>query len=459
MVFVLALVTLTSMLDRQLPTLLVGPIKQSLAISDTQFGLLQGLAFALFYSALGVPFGRLVDHTNRRNLILGALLLWSSMCLLAGFAATYWQLFVTRLGVGVGEAALAPAAYSMIADCFATRERGRAIGGYYLSLALGAGISILVGGVVLPLLPADGLDVPPFGRLPPWRLMFVLAGLPGLLIAPMLLTIKEPVRREADGARLADQVGSLGDFPRYLRQHAATSVCTVMLLAMVSLVGYSNLAWAPAFFERSFKIAVSHSGPVLGLILCSGGVAGALTSGILSDRWVQVGIKAARFKVVLWASVLMFPAAMAWALVPWPLLSYLLLAVAVVGASLAQAAGPTIIQEIVPNRMRGQAVASYLLIAGITGLGLGPAVPGLLTDHLFHNPQALGPALAVVAFAGALVAMVAAALGIKPYARSWAAVVGTASESTSRAGCDAFHGEQEGAAATSVLHVRTTRNN
>jgi len=426
-VSVLMLVTLSSLLDRQLPTLLVEPLKRSFALSDTQFSLLQGSAFAIFYTVMGIPFGRMVDHANRRNLILFGLVLWSIMTVLAGLVDSYWQLLVTRIGIGIGEACLAPAAYSIIADYFPAHRRARAITTYYLSLTLGAGASMIVGGLILPLLPPDGLSIAFIGTLLPWKLMFIIVGLPGLLLTPLILTIREPVRREVGSATTVVEKSSVGDFLRHVWQHRMTFLCVISSASAIGIVGWANMSWAPTFFERRFGISVASSGPLLGMILMLAGLGGSILSGFLSDRWIKRGVTAARFRVTTLAWIITLPASIAWPLVPSATLSYILLLVTFLGVILSQAANPVVIQEIVPNRMRGQAIAGYLLVAGLVVMGFGPTAPALLTDHLFHDEHALGPALALVAILSGLIGPLASWYGLRPYERSWMSIVGATS--------------------------------
>jgi len=180
---ILFLVTVLSQMDRQLPTLLVAPIRAEFGISDTAFSILQGYAFAIVYTLAGIPLGRLVDRTHRRNLILAGLLFWSAMTVFSGLSTTYSQLFVARMGIGIGEAVLAPAAYSIIADYIAPARRGRALAVYYMSIGIGSGASLFIGGLILQALPSEDFEGPLFGHMDNWRWMFIFAGVPGFLVA------------------------------------------------------------------------------------------------------------------------------------------------------------------------------------------------------------------------------------------------------------------------------------
>jgi MFS family permease len=417
---VLFVVTLFSQLDRQLPALLVKPIRHAFGISDTGFSLLQGYAFSIVYTLGGLPFGRLVDRTNRRNIILGGMLIWSVMTILAAFAQTYWQLFGARMGVGIGEACLAPAAYSIIADYVPEARRGRALGAYYVSLAIGSGASLFLGGLLLRLAPAHGVVLPLVGALPPWKLVFVLAGTPGLIIAFLLLAVREPARRDTARLDVGGDHGSIGEFLSYLGRHAATFSRLLTYPAVLAVVGYGVLAWAPALYERRFGMPPKSSGLIIGALVAAAGLTGTLTSAFLSDRWANSGVPAARLRVTLVGWAVIIPGAIAWPLVGDARLSFLLLALTVGSISLAQSAAPAAIQEVVPNRMRGQAVAVYLLIAGFLGIGLGPTAVAMVTDHLFHSDSALPQSLALVSAPMALIGLWLSWSGLKPFARTQA---------------------------------------
>jgi MFS family permease len=422
----LFVVTLFSQLDRQLPALLVKPIRHAFGVSDTAFSLLQGYAFAIVYTLAGLPFGRLVDRANRRNLILIGLILWSVMTMLAGFAQSYWQLFATRMGVGIGEACLAPAAYSIIADYVPETRRGRALGLYYVSLAIGSGASLFLGGLIYRLTPTHGLVLPLVGLLPAWKLMFLVAGAPGLAIAFLVLAVREPVRRDAARLNLGRDEGSVGEFLAYLRRHAGAFSRVLSYPAILAIVGYGVLAWAPALFERRFSIPPKSSGLILGALVAAAGLVGTLISAFLSDRWAAKSVPAARLRVTLVAWGLIIPGVVAWPLVGEARLSFALLAVTVGALAIAQAAAPAAIQEIVPNRMRGQAVAVYLLIAGLMGIGFGPTAVALITDHVFHSDAALPKSLALIGAPMALIGLWLCWSGLKPYARTEAELAGGA---------------------------------
>ena len=186
---------MVAFIDRQILSLLIQPIKEDLGITDTQIGLLAGLAFAIFYSFIGIPIAKLADKQNRVTIISLGVALWTFMTALCGLTKTYFYLFLARIGVGVGEAALSPAAYSMIADYFPKEKLGRAIGIYVIGLYLGAGIAMLVGSAVISLVSSlPPIDLPYYGNIKPWQLTFLLVSIPGILVLLLMLTVNEPQR-------------------------------------------------------------------------------------------------------------------------------------------------------------------------------------------------------------------------------------------------------------------------
>lgn len=425
---ILFLVTVLSQLDRQLPTLLVGPIRAEFGINDTQFSILQGYAFAVVYTFAGIPLGRLVDRGHRRNLIVVGLLFWSAMTVCSGLATSYWQLFGARMGIGVGEAVLAPAAYSMIADYVAPERRGRALAIYYMSIGIGSGASLFIGGLVLQAMPAQGLEAPLVGHLESWRWLFLLAGAPGIVVAGLLFTVREPVRRDlAAGTKYAEQP-PIADVIAYLRSNSATFSRVLIYPSILAVIGYGSLAWAPTLMQRRFDMATSESGQLIGIIIAVCGTVGTLISGWLSDYWHNRGVKSARFRVTLAGQLVLLPTVATWSLMPNPTLACVLLGAALIGLAIAQTAAPPAIQEVVPNRMRGQMIAIYLLFGGLLGIGLGPTLVALITDHVFQDDAMIHWSIAVSAAPMALLGLWLCWSGQAPYAATQARLLNDTSD-------------------------------
>lgn len=414
--------------------MLIAPLRAEFGISDTGFSVLHSYAFALSFTLMGLPLGRLVDSHNRRNLILAGLLFWSTATALFAFGSSYSALVLARVGVGIGEAVLAPAAFSLIADLVPPQRRGRALGVYSVSIAVGSGASLLLGGLLMAVIPAQGLTISGLGELSAWRVAFLAAALPGLPLALLwLTTVQEPARRSDTGPGLAmPEQPSVADFIRHMRRQPATFARLLVYPTVLSFLGYSSLAWAPALFERSHGLAPAQSGVTLGLGVAATGTVGMLLGGYLSDRWFVRGVPAARLRVALAGVALTVLPAVLWPLVQGAQTAFALLFVLVFGISVAQSAVPTSVQAVFPNRLRGLAVGSYLLLSGLLGIGLGPTAVALVTDRVFHDDLALPYAIALTAGPAALFGLWLLATGLAPYARTHATLHATvpASHST-----------------------------
>src|SRR5215472_14451041 len=250
--------------DRSILGLLVEPMRADLGISDTQFSLLSGAAFAVFYVVMGLPMGWLADHTNRRNLIVLGMLLWSCMTAGGACARTFAQLFFTRIWVGIGEATLTPAALSIISDSFPRSRRQLALGFYMSGVAIGSGLAYLVGGTLIDRVSRlPHFDLPLIGLVSPWRATFLVVGLPGILLAALILLIKEPQRRErrsdpADPAQTADRAqtgptGSLTEAARFVFiTHRRTFLPVFVAFGGLTLHSVSLQAWLPTYYVRAF---------------------------------------------------------------------------------------------------------------------------------------------------------------------------------------------------------------
>ncbi|RME64203.1 MAG: MFS transporter, partial [Alphaproteobacteria bacterium] len=285
----LMLAYIASYVDRQILAQLVGPIRADLGISDTQFSLLHGLAFAVFYTLMGIPIARLADRHSRRAIVATGVTFWSVMTALCGMAGSFWQLFLARIGVGVGEAALSPAAYSMISDLFPKERRGAALGLYSTGVFLGIGFAFIIGAVVIARFAGlQAVELPIVGAVRPWQVVFFVVGFPGVLIGALLLTLREPVRRDSVGAAPAQQ-STLADLLAFLKLNRLTILGHFLGFSTITLVFNAIITWAPAYFDRIHGIAVQDSGTGLGLIVVVFGTAGIFSGGLLSDRLLRRG--------------------------------------------------------------------------------------------------------------------------------------------------------------------------
>jgi MFS family permease len=420
---VLMVVYVFSFMDRQILGLLVGPIKRDLEISDTQFSYLMGLSFAVFYTFFGIPIGRLADTVSRRGLIVTGLVLWSLMTAGCGLASRYWHFLLLRMGVGVGEASLSPAAYSLISDTFPRHRLATAISVYSTGIYLGTGLSYLIGGLVVRWVGAEPyLTMPLIGQMRSWQIVFFALGLPGVLLSLVFVTVKEPVRR---GVRrvVAEQgekapVASLATVGAFLATNWKTLLCHNVGFALLSLSSYGTTSWIPAFFHRTHGWEAANVGVVYGAIVAIFGPAGIVFGGWLADRLARGGITASKMYVGLLAAVIWVPTGITYLLVPSGTVAMVLIAPTVFFVAMPFGVAPAAIQEMMPNTMRGQASAIYLFVVNLIGLGIGPSAIAWTTDFGFHDEAMLKYSILIVTIAAHTVATVLLWLGIRQFRHS-----------------------------------------
>ena len=417
---VLCLVTACAFVDRQLIYLFVEPLRRTLHLTDTQLSLIQGLAFVVFYTFMGVPLGRLVDRHNRRNLIILGVLVWSVMTMLGGFAQDFWTLFAARAGVGVGEAILGPAAYSLLADYFEPGKRGRAIAIVALSATVGSGGSFLIGGLVLQVIPGDALvHAPLVGDRFGWQLAFMVAGAPGLLIALTMLAIREPARQEK--ARPVEG-GAAAALRPYVRRYGRLLLGAFATNSLLMLNAYGVAAWMATYFIRRFEMPPSKVGYAVGIVSIVAAVVGGSAGGAISD-WLGQRRVGGRFDIYIICTLLGLPLLASWTFAPDPLLAMVLLTGVLGTLNLAACTTPTILQEVAPNELRGLVLGSYNVVQGVVAAGLGPISIALVTDQVLRDPSAVGLSIPLVTVPMVLIVVVLALALRRPYARTRAEII------------------------------------
>ena len=375
--------------------LLVGPIRESFQISDTQYSLLAGLAFSLFYAIMGLPLARIADRSSRRNLIVAGIAVWSFMTADCGLANGYWSLFVARVGVGIGEATLGPAAYSMIADYFPKSILGRALSVYMIGVTLGSGFAYMLGGAVVGYVEDMGtIMVPVVGEIEGWQLTFFVVGIPGLLVSLLMLTtVREPARTGI----VAPEAVPVSEVADYLWQRRRAYGGHILGISIFIMVVYALNLWGPTYFIRTFGYTRPEAGWVFGLVMIGSGTVGLLLAGTLSDRLVSKGIHDAYVKIILFSMVAMIPSAATLAFLESDLLAIVFMSLAVFFSAFQGGLAGGTLQLMTPNRMRGQVMAVYGLSSNLIGLGLGPTVIAMTTDYVFGYDEAIGKSIALCA--------------------------------------------------------------
>ena len=392
--------------DRVLLGVMAMPIKLDLGLSDSQLGLLGGTAFAIFYATLGVPIAWLADRRSRTWIITIALALWSGFTALCGLAGNFAQLFLARLGVGVGEAGGVAPSYSLIADYFPSHQRARALGVYSFGIPIGSAIGLAFGGVI-----ATTFD---------WRVAFLSMGVAGLLLAPIFrLLVREPERGGFDRSGAAPRP-AIGEAARLLRGKP-----TFWLLsfgsAMASTASYGISFWIPSFYVRSFGLGLSEIAFIYAGLILVGGISGSWLGAWLGDRFGPAR-PSAYFIIPLVALLVSVPFFVGAVLTSSLWLSIALLLVPTALGSMGFGTILTVVQQVVPASLRTTSSALFLLINNLIGLGLGSAILGLVSDVLHRSlgSESLRYALLV----GSLFYLAAASLymlAARRVARDWVA--------------------------------------
>ena len=322
-VAVLNLAYVFSFIDRQILSLLVVPIRRDLHISDTQMSFLMGISFALFYTLFGLPIGRLADSRSRRNIITAGVVSWSLFTAGCGLASSYVRLFLMRIGVGVGEAALSPPAYSLLSDYFAPHRRALALSVYGVGIFVGGGLALILGGIIVPHTSAGGIITLPLIGVSvfPWQLTFFIIGLPGLFVAALVRTIDEPERRE----RKAVLTPPISTTIAYIREHRTMFACHHLAVSMMAVAAYAGAAWIPTFLIRTYGWSAGQAGLVFGAEVSLFGSLGILAGGWFCDSLARRGYRDAHFRVGLTVCVLVLLPALFYPVMPSSKLALILL--------------------------------------------------------------------------------------------------------------------------------------
>jgi MFS family permease len=391
-VLLLHLAYVCSFVDRTLLSMLVVPIKADLGISDTQMSLLIGAAFSVFYVIAGIPISRLSDRYSRRNVIITGIVLWSLATCSGALAFSFATLFLLRVLVAVGESALSPGALSMLSDLFPRARLSMATGIYSAAVFVGTGLAMVAGGALIDTLTlSGGLSMPLFDHLRPWQAVFLLVGVPGLVVAAlMLFTLREPPRAQA-----AVSVPGFGEFIQHVVRHRGVYLRLTVAANMFSLMGFAASSWLPAYFHRAFALTNTEIGAKLGITITAGGALGAVAGGLLVSALYNKH-KDAVCLIGMAAAVGSFLFGIGVPLVDDANLAFLLVFPAYFFKCLPNGIALAAIALITPSRMRAQSIALFLLFDSLIGLGFGPTAVALLTDFIFRDEALVGQALATV---------------------------------------------------------------
>ncbi len=414
--FVLLLGFTFSFVDRQVLNLLVEPIRQDLNVSDTQISFLQGFAFAITYVLASVPIGRMVDRLNRVRIMIWGVLAWSATTIACGLSRNYWQLLIARSGVGAGEATLSPAAWSVLADYFPPDRLSRPISVYLMGPYIGAGIAMIAGAEVLDFTrEVSSIQVPVLGALAPWQLTFIAVGLPGILVAALIATIREPVRTGRKEADLV--VPSWGEVWAQVRANKRVYIALHLGVPFIVVMLYGLQSWTPTIMVRVYEWDLADAGRAYGVIALVTGSAGVLSGPSLARLLQQRGRSDAPLLVAMLgaASATLFLTAI-------PLQSTAIGALICVGGASFSVTLPlalitSAMQLVTPNEMRGVINGAYVVTTNVIGLALGPTLVAACTDYVFADPLAVARSLGVVSLVVGPIAVGLLYSGVAAYRR------------------------------------------
>lgn len=391
---ILFLAGILSVIDRSAINLLVDPLKADLGITDEQIGLLQGLAFGLFYACMGVPMGMAADRFSRRNLIAFGITVWSLATIYSGLARSFGELFTARLLVGFGEAALSPAAISLIADLFRPERRGRPIAVFMTGQGLANGLAISVTGVILTAAATGAFTgLPVIGGLAAWRLAFLLFGSAGLVVAATLLILtREPARLTvASGPRRAPGA----DEARYFWRNRAVLAPLYFGFAICFTVAYGASAWAPTMLMRAYGVNPAFLAAWLGPMAMAFSAIGPLIGGTLLDRSMRAGKPMARLSILMFGPLFAIPSVLA-VMAGEKHLAALLVASSAAVFSVIGTVMLATLQSVVPPQMRGSAISLTLVLNTLLGAALGPVLVASLTQRVLGDDAQVGWAIVIV---------------------------------------------------------------
>lgn len=409
---VLALATTFAMLDQGILGLLIQRIIEDFRLSDTQASLLLGPAFAFVYVVVGIPLSPLIDRWTRTRIVAIGITIWSLATAACGLAGSFAQLFAARMVVGAGESVNGPTAYSIVSDYFSRDRLPKGIYGLQIGSVAGSGLSLLLGGIMISLIASMGMPTLPLvGELRPWQAVMMAVGLPGVIVAFLLLTVKEPPRRTFRAE--VSKVPVWGAV-KYMWLHVAVFGPLFVGLTLGALDA-GGRAWGAAFFERTYGWGPATYGQAAGVVSLVAMLAGLW----LGARWVERmqarGLVDAPFRVILYTRALTIPFAVAMPLMPTPELALACNAVQFLTLGMSGPLLNAVMLIVTPNQIRGQVMALYLFIFTVIGQGLSPVITGATTDFVFTSPDDLRWSIMLLHIVFLPAALWATWLGWRPY--------------------------------------------
>jgi len=393
-VAIMTLAQVFAFIDRQIPSMLVEPIKQDFNLSDSQIALLGGAAFSIFYAVMALPIGYAVDRYNRTKVLGTGIFLWSLMTALAGLANSFAKLFGARIGVAVGEAVMAPTSVSLVSDYFPENKQGKPMGFITAGVYVGIGITLLGGGFLIDYLTKiGGITLPVIGYLKPWQATFMFVGIPGLFVACGAFLLKEPPR--IDFRSNDNKEKNFKDVFSHIKDHKESLIPMFAGLIFMALIFYSFTFWAPSMMVRTYGLSLSKVGFILGLITIISSIAGTLAAGIIVDFLRNKNYTDAPVRTAMFATLFAIPAIVLAPLMNSELLTWVLIGIYLFFISSFAPLGLLAVSGISSGKVKGQMAAIHAFLMMAFGLSLGPQITAFFTDFVFLDATKLGLAISL----------------------------------------------------------------
>ena len=403
-VIVMTLAQVFAFIDRQIPAMLVEPIKQDFSLNDSQIALLGGAAFSIFYAIMALPIGYAVDKYKRVNVLGTGIFVWSLMTTLAGLANSFGRLFGARIGVAVGEAVMAPVSVSLVSDYFPQNKQGKPMGIITAGVYIGIGATLIGGGYIIDYLTdIGGITIPGIGYFKPWQATFLVVGIPGILISFAAFMLHEP--RRLGLAQTPEKDSKSINIFSHLIKNKSTLIPMFAGLIFMALIFYSFTFWAPSMMVRTYGLSLTEVGFSLGIITIISSILGTISSGAVVDYLRSKGITDAPIRTAMFACIFAMPAICLAPLVENVVAAWMLIGVYLFFISSFAPIGLLAVSGVSSNEVKGQMAAVHAFLMMAFGLSLGPQITAFFTDFILQDESKLGLA---VSLTGGLVLPIAA---------------------------------------------------
>ena len=417
-VIVMTLAQVFAFIDRQIPAMLVEPIKQDFNLNDSQIALLGGAAFSIFYAIMALPIGYAVDRYKRVNVLGTGIFVWSLMTTLAGLANSFGRLFGARIGVAVGEAVMAPVSVSLVSDYFPQNKQGKPMGIITAGVYIGIGATLIGGGYLIDYLTdIGGITIPGIGYFKPWQATFLVVGIPGILISIAAFMLHEPRRLGLAQTPEKDSI-SINIFS-HLIKNKSTLIPMFAGLIFMALIFYSFTFWAPSMMVRTHGLSLTEVGFSLGIITIISSILGTISSGAVVDYLRSKGRTDAPIRTAMFACIFAMPAICLAPIVENVVAAWMLIGIYLFFISSFAPIGLLAVSGVSSNEVKGQMAAVHAFLMMAFGLSLGPQITAFFTDFILQDESKLGLA---VSLTGGLVLPIAAVcfwMSLKRYRKAY----------------------------------------